>query len=79
MEQEYYVQLSQLVQLIESSLFNNIRVLLLDPVRNVYLIKTLYGILMLLPQGKAYQALSKRLKSVEMLLALDTENTKPVE
>jgi hypothetical protein len=34
---------------------------------------------MLLPQGKAYQALSKRLKSVEMLLALDTENSKPIE
>ncbi len=28
---------------------------------------------MLLPQGKAYQALSKRLKNVEMLYKLDTD------
>jgi len=28
---------------------------------------------MLLPQGKAYQALSKRLKNVEMLYRLDTD------
>jgi vacuole morphology and inheritance protein 14 len=73
MEQEYFIQLSQLVQLIESSLFNNIRVLLLEPVKNIYLIKTLYGILMLLPQGKAYTALSKRMKSIEMLLQIDSD------
>jgi vacuole morphology and inheritance protein 14 len=75
MEQEYFIQLSQLVQLIESSLFNNIRVLLLEPVKNIYLIKTLYGILMLLPQGKAYTALSKRMKSIEMLLQIDSDIT----
>ena len=28
---------------------------------------------MLLPQGKAYNALSKRLKSVEMLIQIDNE------
>jgi len=73
MDQDYFVQLSQLVQLIESSLFNNIRVLLLEPVKNIYLVKTLYGILMLLPQGKAYQALAKRMKSIEMLMQIDNE------
>jgi vacuole morphology and inheritance protein 14 len=73
MEQEYFIQLSQLVQLVESSLFNNIRVLLLEPVKNIYLVKTLYGILMLLPQGKAYQALAKRMKSIEMLLQIDND------
>jgi vacuole morphology and inheritance protein 14 len=73
LEQEYFIQLSQLVQLIESSVFNNIRVLLLEPIKNIYLVKTLYGILMLLPQGKAYQALTKRLKSVEMLCQIDND------
>jgi vacuole morphology and inheritance protein 14 len=73
LEQEHLVQLSQLVQLIESSIFNNIRMLLLDPIKNVYLVKTLYGILMILPQGKAYQALTKRLKSIEMLFQLDND------
>jgi len=49
------------------------RILLLEPMKNIFLVKTLYGILMLLPQGKAYQALSKRLKSIEMLLHIDNE------
>lgn len=73
MDEDHIIQLSKLVQLIESSLFNNIRVLLLEPAKNIYLIKTFYGILMLLPQGKAYNALSKRLKSVEMLIQIDNE------
>ena len=67
------IQLSKLVQLLESSLFNNIRVLMLEPAKNIFLIKTLYGILMLLPQGKAYNALSKRLKSIDMLIQLDND------
>jgi vacuole morphology and inheritance protein 14 len=73
LDQEYFIQLSQLVQLFESSLFNSMRILLMEPMKNIFLVKTLYGILMLLPQGKAYQALSKRLKSIEMLLQIDNE------
>lgn len=46
---------------------------MLEPAKNIYLIKTLYGILMLLPQGKAYNALSKRLKSIDMLIQLDND------
>lgn len=49
------------------------RILMMEPIKNIFLVKTLYGILMLLPQGKAYQALSKRLKSIEMLLQIDNE------
>lgn len=75
LEKEYFVQLSQLVQLFESSLFNSMRILLMEPMKNIFLVKTLYGILMLLPQGKAYHALSKRLKSIEMLLLIDNEMT----
>lgn len=63
--------MAQLVQLIESSLFNNIRILLMEPLENIYLVKTLYGILMILPQGKAFNALSKRLKNIEMLINMD--------
>jgi vacuole morphology and inheritance protein 14 len=73
LDQEHYVQLSQLVQLIESSHLNRLRGLLLEPMKNIYLIKTLYGILMLLPQGKAYQALAKRLKSAEILFQMDSD------
>lgn len=64
--------MSQLVQLIESSVLNNIRILLLDPLSNIYLIKTLYGILMILPQGKAFTALYKRLKNLETLMLMDS-------
>jgi hypothetical protein len=52
--------------------------LLLEPLKNVYLVRTLYGILMLLPQGKAYNALAKRLKSVEILLQLES-NISPID
>ena len=81
LEQENYLQLAQLVQLLESAIFNNLRILLLEPIRNIYLVKTLYGILMLLPQGKAYQVLAKRMKNVEMLYKIDNDlhNTKQNE
>ena len=46
--------------------------LLLDPVNNIYLVKTLYGILMLLPQGKAFSALNKRIKNIDMLMMMDS-------
>lgn len=72
-EQDYYIQLTQLVQLVESSIMNNIRILLLNPIKNIYLIKTLYGILMILPQGKAFTALSKRLKNIETLMIMESK------
>ena len=67
------MQLAQLVQLLESGNFNNIRILLLEPIKNIFLVKTLYGILMLLPQGKAFLVLSKRMKNVEMLYKIDKD------
>jgi vacuole morphology and inheritance protein 14 len=74
-EQDYYNQLIQLVQLIESSVLNNTRMLLLNPLNNIYLVKTLYGILMILPQGKAFGALNKRLKNLEMLIMMDSKTS----
>ena len=52
-------------------MFINIRIYLLEPKKNKYLVKTLYGILLILPQGKSYQALLKRLKHMEIMLRLD--------
>ena len=72
--QEDYIQLSQMVQLIESSLFNQIRIKLLEPLKNIMFVKTLYAILMILPQGQAYNALCNRLQSIEMVLKLDDNN-----
>jgi hypothetical protein len=36
----------------------------------------MYGILLMLPQGKAYQALYKRLRHLEMIYKLDKRNAK---
>ena len=65
---DYYIYLSEFILLMENSKFNHIRLLLLHPTENIYLAKTLYGILMLLPQGKAYNILSNRLYSIKGLL-----------
>ena len=71
LNQDELFQLCQLVQLLESSLFNNIRIKLLNPYKNIYLIKTLYVILMLLPLSQAYNSLNNRLSSLEIILDLD--------
>eukprot|EP00756_Hemistasia_phaeocysticola_P050677 Hpha_TRINITY_DN25873_c0_g1::TRINITY_DN25873_c0_g1_i1::g.20006::m.20006/K15305/VAC14, TAX1BP2; vacuole morphology and inheritance protein 14 len=65
------VQIDRLVQLIESPVFAYIRVALLEPAENPYLVKALFGILMLLPQSSTYQSLHKRLKSVNTLCLLN--------
>merc|ERR1711964_444840 len=61
------VQIDKLVQLLESPVFTYIRIALLEPAENPYLVKTLFGILMLLPQSSAFEDLHKRLKSVNTL------------
>jgi hypothetical protein len=52
-------------------MFIDIRLYLLEPKKNKYLVKTLYGILFILPQGKSYQSLLNRLKHIEALSILD--------
>mmetsp|Transcript_6096 Transcript_6096/g.21584 ORF Transcript_6096/g.21584 Transcript_6096/m.21584 type:complete len:114 (-) Transcript_6096:92-433(-) len=64
------IQLDQLVQLIESPVFAPMRMQLLEPAEHPYLIKTMFGILMLLPQSEAFDILRKRLKSVPALAML---------
>ena len=67
LDDDFYIYLIEFVQLLENSQSNHIRMLLLHPYENIYLAKTLYGILTLLPQGKAYNILSDRLYSIKGL------------
>ena len=74
LDKDYYKDLIKIIQLIETNSFNEIRMKLLNPLKNIYLVKTLYGILMLLPKGVAYNALSNRLKGLETLLEFEDES-----
>lgn len=57
-------QLDILVQLLESPIFVKLRLQLLEPERNPFLYKTLYGLLMILPQSSTFTSLKNRLSSV---------------
>lgn len=61
---DFLLEVDKLVQLIESPIFTYLRLQLLDVENNPYLIKALYGLLMLLPQSQAFQLLSHRLRCV---------------
>lgn len=71
---EDYIELSQVVQVFESSIFNHVRIKLLKPQKYSYLIKTLYAVLLLLPQGQAFEALSSRLKCLQIIYNLDDKD-----
>ena len=60
------MQLDRLIGLIESPIFVHIRLQLLDVEApyHTYLLKSCYGLLMLLPQSDAYRSLNDRLTSV---------------
>ena len=68
---EDYIELGQVVQVFESSVFNHVRIKLLNPKKFAYLIKTLYAILLLLPQGQAFDSLNTRLRCLEIIHNLD--------
>ncbi|XP_061605176.1 protein VAC14 homolog [Phyllopteryx taeniolatus] len=61
---DFLMEVDKLVQLVESPIFTYLRLQLLDVEGNPYLIKALYGLLMLLPQSQAFQLLSHRLQCV---------------
>lgn len=65
-DQGRIVQLWNIIQLIESPAFLEVRIDLLDPGKNYYLIKTLQGILMMIPISKAFTALKTRLECVSL-------------
>ena len=64
----FLMQVDKLVQLLESPIFTHLRLQLLeqDP-RHKPLLKSLYGLLMLLPQSQAYRTLSDRLATVSSM------------
>lgn len=64
------LELDKLVQLLESPVFAPLRMRLLCPAEHPHLVKTLYGVLMLLPQSEAFEVLRRRLKSVPTLALL---------
>ncbi|XP_059848504.1 protein VAC14 homolog isoform X1 [Hypanus sabinus] len=75
---DFLTEVDKLVQLIESPIFTYLRLQLLDVENNPYLIKALYGLLMLLPQSKAFQLLSQRLQCVpnpELMRATPSEKS----
>ena len=71
LDSDYYIHLGTLVQLLESELYDYIRIRLLEPSNNIFLIRTLYGILMLLPQGQAFNVLSNRMSNVQTLFEIE--------
>ncbi|GAA6048028.1 hypothetical protein JCM3770_000155 [Rhodotorula araucariae] len=66
------IQIDKLVQLIESPVFTSLRLQLLEPERHPYLLKAMYGLLMLLPQSSAFATLRNRLSAVSSLGFLQT-------
>lgn len=67
-----YVQLDHLVQQLESSAFTFLRVSLLHPAACPALVRTLYVLLLLLPQSSPHYALlSRRLQPLTVLAQLD--------
>ena len=66
LEKDFYIYLVKFIQAFENS--EHIKKLLLYPNKNIFLIKCLYGILMLLPQGKAFDILSDRLNGIRGLI-----------
>ncbi|KAL0278812.1 UNVERIFIED_CONTAM: hypothetical protein PYX00_000512 [Menopon gallinae] len=61
---EFLTEIDKLVQLLESPIFAYIRLELLDVPHNQSLVQALYGLLMLLPQTEAFQALRNRLDCI---------------
>uniref|UniRef100_T1KW61 Vacuolar protein 14 C-terminal Fig4-binding domain-containing protein n=1 Tax=Tetranychus urticae TaxID=32264 RepID=T1KW61_TETUR len=64
---QFLTEIDQLVQLIESPIFAYLRLELLDTGKNEDLVKSLYGLLMLLLQSDAFHLLRKRLQCVPNL------------
>ncbi|KAK9063662.1 hypothetical protein SSX86_017533 [Deinandra increscens subsp. villosa] len=64
----FLIQLDKLINLLETPIFAYLRLQLLEPGRYIWLLKALYGLLMLLPQAclqsAAFKILRTRLKTV---------------
>ncbi|XP_056381393.1 protein VAC14 homolog isoform X2 [Hyla sarda] len=75
---DFLTEVDKLVQLIECPIFTYLRLQLLDVENHPYLIRALYGLLMLLPQSSAFQLLSHRLQCVPNPQLMRSGNPEPV-
>ncbi|XP_054714365.1 protein VAC14 homolog [Uloborus diversus] len=76
---EFLTEIDKLVQLIESPIFTYLRLQLLDSQENPFLVKSLYGLLMLLPQSEAFHTLRHRLSCVPNVQLMPPKKTKSKE
>ncbi|KFM68961.1 Protein VAC14-like protein, partial [Stegodyphus mimosarum] len=76
---DFLTEIDKLVQLIESPIFTYLRLQLLDAQQNPYLVKSLYGLLMLLPQSEAFHTLRHRLACVPNVQLMPPQKSKPKE
>ena len=67
------LQVDQLVHLLETPVFTYLRLQLLQPERHAPLLRTLYGLLMLLPQTSTFYTLQARLQCVTALTLLQQQ------
>ncbi|ETO23683.1 hypothetical protein RFI_13498 [Reticulomyxa filosa] len=67
----FLMQLDKLISLIESPTFVQMRLQLLEADKHPYLIKIFYGLLMVLPQNRAFNSLRVRLYSASSFGLLD--------
>lgn len=70
-------QLDVLVQLLESHIFLKLRLQLLEPDKHPFLYKTLYGILMIMPQSSTYSVLNNRLASLTLFIQSSANSQSP--
>ena len=86
---DIFKKLAKLVESFEKYDYEFFRNKLLSPSKNIFFIKTLFGILMILPQGVAFDFLNEKLSNVQTLLLVEdeldeitknnTENNKEIE
>ena len=73
------IRLSQITKLIDMPHYAALRMQLLRPKKYPKLIDSLKGILMLLPQGKAFESLKSRLECSSLVFDSSSHQDSPVE
>ena len=71
---DYVAQFGIIINYIENHIANDLRMKLLEPLNNIDLVRTLYGILLILPQGVEYDMLSNRMKGIETLIEMSYDD-----
>lgn len=71
------MRLSQIAKLLDMPHYSGLRMQILKPMKYPSLINTLKGMLMLLPQGKAFDSLKNRLECASLVLGPEPGNETP--